>query len=42
MKAGSFFGEMALLHNKPRNANVTARTNVELLSLSKEAFEQVG
>ena len=38
---GDFFGEMALIHNAPRAATVTAKTNLVALELDKEAFEKV-
>lgn len=36
--SGEFFGELALLTRKPRNANVTAMTYCRLLSLSRTEF----
>jgi CRP-like cAMP-binding protein len=38
---GDFFGEMALIHNAPRAATVTARTPVVVLELDKKAFDSV-
>lgn len=38
---GDFFGEMALIHNAPRAATVTAKTNLVVLELDKESFETV-
>lgn len=38
---GSFFGEMALMTGEPRQATVTARTDVECFRLDKESFEEV-
>ena len=35
---GDFFGELALLDGKARNASVTAATDVELLVLSRQEF----
>jgi CRP-like cAMP-binding protein len=35
---GDFFGEIALLHNAPRNATVTAKTPVEALVVSHRDF----
>ena len=37
---GNFFGEVALLTGGPRNATVTARGKVDLLTLDKEHFEE--
>jgi hypothetical protein len=34
----AFFGEMALMTGEPRNATVRARTDAELLELSREGF----
>lgn len=39
--AGDFFGEMALIHNAPRAATVSARTPVVVLELNKEGFNRV-
>ncbi len=41
LTAGDFFGEMALIHNAPRAATVTAKTSVVVLELSKENFNHV-
>ena len=41
LSPGDFFGEMALIHNAPRAATVTARTDVVVLELDKSAFDQV-
>jgi signal transduction histidine kinase len=38
---GDFFGEMGLIHNAPRAATVTAKTNLVALELEKEAFDDV-
>ena len=40
LKEGDFFGEVALLTGEPRNATVTARGAVELLTLGKEHFDE--
>jgi signal transduction histidine kinase len=39
--AGDFFGEMALIHNAPRAATVTTKSNVVVLELDKEGFNRV-
>jgi len=41
LMAGDFFGEMALIHNAPRAATVSAKTDVTVLEVSKEAFDRV-
>lgn len=41
LAAGDFFGEVALLEDRPRNATVTARTETLCYLLSKEDFHQV-
>lgn len=39
LKAGEFFGEMAILDNSPRSATCMAKTKVKCLEFSKENFE---
>lgn len=39
LKDGEFFGEIALLHNSPRTATVTARTRCQLLALNVKDFQ---
>ena len=41
LKAGDFFGEIALFLDEPRSASVRARTYCDVYALSKEAFRQV-
>ena len=38
---GDFFGEMAIIHNAPRAATVTAKTNLTTLELDKAGFDRV-
>jgi signal transduction histidine kinase len=38
---GDFFGEMALIHNAPRAATVTTKTDVVVLELEKDGFGRV-
>jgi N-acyl-L-homoserine lactone synthetase len=37
---GEMFGELALLTSRPRTANVTAATDVDLMVLNKEVFQK--
>ena len=41
LSPGDFFGEMALIHNAPRAATVTARTALTTLELDKAGFQSV-
>jgi CRP-like cAMP-binding protein len=41
LRAGDYFGEMALMTGQPRRANVLAITNVTCYRLDKEAFENI-
>ncbi len=41
LNAGDFFGEMALIHNAPRGASVTAKSHLVALELNKESFDRV-
>ena len=38
---GDFFGETAVLENRPRNASVRARTNMEVTVLGNSVFSQI-
>ena len=39
--SGDFFGEMALINDKPRNADVVADTYCDLLVLPKKDFQKL-
>jgi signal transduction histidine kinase len=41
LSPGDFFGEMALIHNAPRAATVTAKTELTTLELDKAGFDRV-
>jgi signal transduction histidine kinase len=41
LSAGDFFGEMAIIHNAPRAATVTAKTTLTTLELDKASFDRV-
>ncbi len=41
LKAGDFFGEMAILTGYPRSANAAASTEVTLLSVSPDGLEKM-
>jgi len=41
MRAGDFFGEVALLTGRPRTATVCAKGTVELMELSRADFEKI-
>jgi cAMP-dependent protein kinase regulator len=40
-KRGDYFGELALLDDKPRAASVIAKTEVKVASLDKDAFQRL-
>mmetsp|Transcript_15123 Transcript_15123/g.34415 ORF Transcript_15123/g.34415 Transcript_15123/m.34415 type:complete len:724 (-) Transcript_15123:35-2206(-) len=39
LPAGSIFGELALLHEQPRNATITCEEDCDLLTIQKEDFD---
>ena len=39
--AGSFFGELALFSNRPRNAGIRARSAVDVIVMGREVFTQI-
>jgi CRP-like cAMP-binding protein len=41
LKAGEFFGEMAVLEHKPRSATVMAREDCTLLEVNGQAFRKL-
>lgn len=41
LRGGDFFGEYSLITRKERNASVMAKTDVELLEITGEDFEQI-
>lgn len=41
LKSGSYFGEVALIDNQPRSANVNAEEDTEVLRLRKSVFEKM-
>ncbi len=40
-KTGDYVGELSLLHNEPRAANVTAVTDVSLLCIDRKSFKRL-
>lgn len=41
LKKGDFFGEMALLENKPRSASAIAHTDCKLMTVNRQNFNQM-
>lgn len=41
LKKGDFFGEMALISQYPRSANAFAKTDVNLIVINKQDFENI-
>ena len=41
MKEGEYFGEMALIDNYPRSAHAIANSDVSLITLSKDALQNI-
>ena len=41
LRAGSFFGEQALIDNRPRSASVRARTTVEVVVMGRHVFTSI-
>jgi len=40
-KAGDYFGELALLKNEPRAANVICKTDVKCVTLERASFKRL-
>jgi serine phosphatase RsbU (regulator of sigma subunit) len=41
LRSGSYFGEVALIDNQPRSANINAENETSVLRLKKSAFEKL-
>ena len=41
LKNGDVFGEMALISDQPRSAAVMAKTPLDLISISRDAFDKL-
>jgi len=42
LSTNDHFGELALLHDEPRNATICAQTDVRALKISREDFAKYG
>lgn len=40
-KPGDYFGELALLRNEPRAANIVAKTKLKVVSLERQSFKRL-
>jgi cAMP-dependent protein kinase regulator len=40
-KPGDYFGELSLLKNEPRAANVIAKTNLKVVNLDRNSFKRL-
>lgn len=40
-KSGDYFGELALIRNEPRAANVIAKTHVSVVTLDRHSFKRL-
>src|SRR4051812_43215314 len=41
LREDQYFGELAMLRNEPRNATVRARTSLDVITVSREAFKMM-
>jgi len=40
-KSGDYFGELALFHNEPRQANIIAESDISVMTLDRSVFNRV-